>query len=562
MMARRSCKRRRSLAILAVVPLLLVGVGGCAPLETLPPDELPAVISLVSPTSPLGLHYGESALLELGYTLHGEPRAGVTLHLSTDGDDGGATLSTASVVTNDRGQASARLTAGAAESAFHVLVTVPRAAELVIDVAVSRYDFGRMLVKLNTQDLSPAAVTVEAGAYIDQGCAELPPTAKLMGALRSQQGPAQPGELLFATLLLHNYTVVGRALDRRGRLIAHGCVGLPERLLRSGVVVPLAIPLQPVFLSPVGSFTVKSELQLHLPDRLFALLSCRYGLAQTLLDALLAAVPPADRTLAMRLQAARAMVDGQGCRSTGLTSDAPDQSVQTLLTGTASALTLIAVAGDLAAVQGTAVLTSRLDVRGSEATRWFADHTLLAVTLKTSTLSATYPLLTVPTPTVRELPVAVHANLLGVPTHALSLQLPEKWRQAQTELVMTPRGVTMSPMQLWQAAVSGARSGMASGCQAVEAVLCSKLAPPCKGVLVGPCQTASTNIAAELLHALDDARQQLDLRYGLSADLDEPDDLLQAKTLSGGQAAGELVLGSGTAAFTATATGTRRADSP
>ncbi len=556
MTARRSFKRWRLLGMAALALLL----ARCAPVESRTEDELPAMLILVSPGAPLGLNYGESALLELGYMLRGKPKAGVTLHLSTDGDDGGATLSTASVVTNDRGQASARLTAGAAESAFHVLVTVPQAAELVIDVAVSRYDFGRMLVKLDTRELTPPAVTIEAGAYIEKGCAELPPTAKLMGALRSMQAAAQPGELFFAKLLLHDYTVVGRALDRRGRLIAHGCVGLPERLLKSGVVVPLAIPLQPVFISPVGSFTVRSELQLHLPEPLFATLACRYGLAQTLLDELLVALAATDRTLAMRLQAARSMVDGQGCRSPGLSSDAPDQSLQTLLGGTAAAPTLIAVAVDMAAVQDAAVLTSRLDIRGSEATRWFGDHTLLAVTLKSSALSATYPLLTLPTPTVRELPLSVHANLLGVPTHALSLQLPEQWRQALAELVLLPKGVTMSPSQLWQAVVSGARSGMATGCQAVEAVLCSKLAPPCKGVLVGPCQTASTNIAAALLHALDDAPPQLDLRYGLSADLDDPDDLLQAKALSGGQAAGELALGSGTAAFTAIATGTRRPD--
>ena len=287
MTARRSCKRWRSLGFLA----LALVVGSCAPAEQRAEDELPAMLTLVSPGPPLGLNYGESALLELGYTLRGKPKAGVTLHLSTDGDDGGATLSTATVVTNDRGQASARLTAGAAESAFHVLVTVPQAAELVIDVAVSRYDFGRLLVTLDTRELTPPAVTIEAGAYIEKGCAELPPTAKLMGALRSMQAVAQPGELFFAKLLLHDYTVVGRAVDRRGRLIAQGCVGLPERLLKSGVVVPLAIPLQPVFISPVGSFLVKSELQLHLPEPLYATLACRYGLAQTLIDELLAAVP-------------------------------------------------------------------------------------------------------------------------------------------------------------------------------------------------------------------------------------------------------------------------------
>ena len=131
---------------------------------------------------------------------------------------------------------------------------------------------------------------------------------------------------------------------------------------------------------------------------------------------------------------------------------------------------------------------------------------------------------------------------------------------ALTDLVLQPKGVTMTPMQLWQAAVSGARSGMATGCAAVEAVLCSKLAAPCKGLLVGPCQTAASNVAMALQHALDDAREPLDLSYRLAADLDEPSDMLQAKSLTSGQASGEIELGSGTAAFTATVSGSRRPD--
>lgn len=555
MMARRWCKPWIRFGV-CVAALLL---GRCAAPDSAFQDEVMATLELVSPAPPLGLNYGEPVLLELGYKLRGKPRAGITLRLSTDGDDGGATLSSASVVTNDRGQASALLTAGAAESAFHVLVSAPHAEELVIDVAVSRFSFGTMNVRLDAVQVAPSALAMEAGLYTDQGCAELPPMLKLTGALRSAQAGSPYAELRFTKLLLRDYTVLGRALDRRGRPVAQGCVGVPEQLLRSAVAVPLAIPLHPLFLSPVGSFTVKSELQLHLPSPMFAALACRYGLGQVLLDELVAAVPAADRGVAMRLQAARAPLDGTGCRSPGMT-DAPDQSVQALLAATFAGATLSAVATDMAVVQDAAVLTSRLAIRGSPSTRWFADHTLLAITLKTPTMSATYPLIDVPTPTVRELPLAVHENLIIVPRHELSLQLPQRWRHALTELVMQPKGVTMTPTQLWQAAVSGAKRGADTGCQAVEAALCSKLAAPCTGALSGPCQTAAASVAMALLHALDDARASLDLSDGLSADLDDPDDMLAAKTLTTGQAAGAIELGTGTATFTATVTGIRRPD--
>lgn len=553
----RPAMRRVSALVLSVA---LLGLSGCTSADQAADDGLPAMLSLLSPVSPLGLNYGESAVLELGYTLHGKPRAGVTLRLSTDGDDGGTTLSSASVVTNDRGQASVLLTAGAAESAFHVLVTVAQADELVIDVAVSRYAFGSLAVRLDAVTVAPSAVAIEAGLYTDQGCSELAPMLKLLGALRSAQNGSPYAELRFTKLLLRDYTVLARALDWRGRPVATGCVGMPERLLRSAVTVPLAVPLHPLFLSPVGSFTIKSELQLHLPSPPFATLACRYGLGQVLLDALVAAVPPADRALAMRLQAARALLDGKGCRAAGMPAEAPDQSVQTLLGGTSAGANLITVATDMSAVQDTAVLTSRLDIRGSEATRWFADHTLQTLTLKSPMMSAIYALSDVPNPMVRELPLGVHENLLSVPPHALSLQLPQRWRRALNELVLEPRGVAMNPMQLWQAAIASARSGMATGCPAIEAVLCSKLASPCKGLLSGPCMTATSNVAMTLQHALDDASARLDLSYGLAADLDDPDDLLRAKALTSGQASGEIELGSGTAAFTAIVTGSRRAD--
>jgi hypothetical protein len=542
--------------LLAVAALL----AGCAAPEPMADDDIVASLALVSPHSPLGLNYGESATLTFAYALRGEPLAGITLHVSPDGDDAGAALSTASVVTNDRGEASALLTAGAAESAFHVVVTAPQAQDLVVDVAVSRYAFGTLLVGVDATAVAPTAVAVEAGLFTDQGCADLPPMSKLTGALRSAQQQDRQAKLLFSTLLIHDYTVVGRAYDQSGHLVALGCVGVPEELLKFAAGPPVTVPLHPVYPSPVGSFTIKSALQLQLPSQLFPGLSCRYGLAQTLLDELIAQVAPADHDVAMRLRAARAPVDPHGCRTTAGTGDAPDQNLQTLLQATAPAATLTAIAADMAAVQQAATLTSQLDIRGSASTRWVGDHTLIDVTLQSQTTPKTYSLADVPTPTVRELELSLVDGQLSVPTHALSLRLASLWRRALTDLVLRPRGVLMTLPQLWQAVLSGAHSGTASGCDAVEAVLCGKLAPPCKGTLSMPCQAATANVAVYLQEDLSDAPSDLDLRYGLSIKPDDPDDMVAARSLSMGQASGEIDVGSGTAGFTATVSGLRRAN--
>ena len=78
--------------------------------------------------------------------------------LTIDSPTGGGTLSTPTAVTNDLGEASVRLTAGAVESAFHVTVAAPLAPELVVDVAVSRFAFGTLRVVLDASPVSLGAI--------------------------------------------------------------------------------------------------------------------------------------------------------------------------------------------------------------------------------------------------------------------------------------------------------------------------------------------------------------------------------------------------------------------
>lgn len=536
--------------LLAVVMCAACGEGSMPPV-----DGPAATLVLASPEAPLGLSYGEPATLVLRYRQHDRPQAGVTLHLLTDGNAGGATLSTSSVVTNERGEASALLMSGASESAFHVVVSAPLAPDLVIDVAVSRYAFGSMAVDVDGTPYAGASA-VRAGLFTDMDCTLLPPTPKLLGALRSLARSERRGLILFTTLLRRSYSVVGRAEDANGHLRAYGCVLVSEQILSAGVPVPVTVPMRPIFPDPVGSYALRSELRVG-PDALapWPMMACATGLGQVMVDAVVAALPAAERDLATRITAARGPFDAQGCHLAGMGD--PDQATQALLTASPAGATMIAVASETSALVASSLLSSRLDVRAPTTGGYLADHTVGSLTLATPMTQVTYPLNDVFLPAARDLLVVQTADQLALPKHGLSLQLPRLWRRAQQSLVLQPRALTMTPAQLWQQAVTAAKQGMLTGCDAIEAAICDRLAQPCKGPVATACATGTTAIGSKLSSSIDDAAAAVDLTYRAVVTLDDPDGTLQARSLSMGQLTGTLELRAGQASLTGGVTGAR-----
>jgi hypothetical protein len=535
--------------------VLLLMIAACGEVGMPPVDAPAATLVLASPESPIGLSYGEQATLLLRYRQRGQPQAGVTLRLATDGTAGGATLSTASVVTNDRGEASALLTSGASEAAFHVVVSAPLASDLVIDVAVSRYAFGSMAVDVDGTAYT-GTTAVRAGLFTDVDCAQLPPTPKLLGALRSLTRPERRSLLVFNTLLRRSYSVIGRAEDSAGHLLAYGCVEVSEQLLSAGVLVPVTVPMRPIYPDPVGSYSLRSELQLP-PAAIapWSTLACATGLGQTLVDALVAALAAPERDLATRITSARGAIDARGCRI--VTSADPDQSVQTLLGGNPMGSTMSAVAADTASILSAAVLASRLDVRGATAGGFVADHTVGSITLSTAATPVTYPLSDVYLPSVRDLLLVQDEFDLTVPAHGLSVQLPRLWRRAQQDLVLAPRRLTMTPSQLWQQAVMAARQGTMTGCDAIEAAICASIAAPCKGPVATACMLAVGAVSGKLTTSLDDASAPIDLRYATTLTVEDPNGTLQARALGNGQLTATLELRAGPTAVSGPVTGMR-----
>lgn len=551
----------RLLAMRAMLGVLAALGLWCGDPGTMGSDGPQATLALVSPMGALGLSYGEQATLTLRYRRLGQGTAGTTLSLHIDTDNTGTTLSADRVITNDRGEASVLLTAGAAEVAFHVLVSAPQATDLVIDVAVSRYRFGILDVSLDASAI-PGVTRVRAALVPisvtstgpDLHCAKLMPTPKLDDVpqvLRRDQADAVQKDLTFANLLLQPYSVLGRAEDSSSHLLGYGCVDLSDDVLRTGLQAKVPVPLSPVYPSPLGSYKLDFSLQSKpASPGLWDQLACPAGLGQVLIDWTLQAVPTADKDVATRLQSLRGALDPSGCR-TG--SDKPDDKLHALLAATPSGTVLVPVAQDAASMVDGLQLETQLQVYASTSRDILASHTLVSATLAAGTRSTTYSLATLPVPTATNLLLTQSGYTLKIPEHALTLRLPSLWRKGMSDLVLAPRSLTMTPAQLFQAAVAAAVSGGKTGCDAVESLLCGQLAPPCSGKLSPACLQASGSIATALTGSLEDPPPSYDLWLSLSATLQDPEGTLKAKSLDAGQVSGRALTASGTVELSGTA---------
>lgn len=545
----RRLGRRASLAVWSLLPLAL----GCGD-DTGDNMGGPAsVLSLVSPASPLGLHYGEQATLLFRYRNHGQPEAGVTLKAVTDGDAGGATLSAERLVTSDRGEAGVVLTAGASETAFHVVVSAPSAADLVIDTAVSRYAFGSIDVLIDGTMLGtggPLPTAVRGTLFGGTLCAQLPPLPKPGPGLRTQRASEPRSVLTFATLLVQPYSIVARAEDDAGHLLGYGCLDVPDQLLKTGQRAVVVVPMQAVHPSPVGSYSMTSELAVQPPEP-WQKLGCSTGAGQVLLDAMLSAVQPVDADLAMRLAALRAMPDAMGCR---ITVDKLDAKLQSILMPSTAGMTFSSVAGEALGLLRGGVLTSELVVRAA-APQPVGDHFLRTLRFDVGMRNATYTLETLLVSSATDLPLGVAGFSLVVPTHRVSLKLASQWQRGVQELVLMPRGIsTMSVGQLFAAAVTAAQRMAATDCSAVDSLVCEGVAAPCPGLVRSACMSAKTAVAQSLDRAFAEPMlPSLETALSFKLTLLDPDVTLKTTALGAGQltgssgtAAGDAVLGGST----------------
>lgn len=537
------------IALLAIGSLPSCGDG--AEDQSSPPEP---TLALLSPPAPLGLHYTERSTLSIRYRKGSRPVPGATISVHIDRDDSGATLSADRLITNDRGDASVLLTAGAAETSFRVVFEVSGITSLLVYVAVSRFDFGNIDVLADATAFESTAV-VRVGLVQDTSCTALPATAQPLPATRTNQASERRAPLPFPVLLVKPYGVYARAEDNQGHLVAYGCIEIPDALLRTGLRPLVPVPLSAIMPSPLGSFELDLDLntQNAAPDP-FAGLACASGQGQILLDGIDEALAISEIELGSRIRSQRSVADGAGCRS------GPgylDGRLHTLLAATSSGLQLAAAAGDIATLRRNVTLGTTLSVFTGAGALYQANHLLRFARFTLPAANMQYSLATLPVNEARDLMLAQTGAMLVVPPHQLMIGLPGLWQRAIDDLVLRPKGILQPPSQLFLGAVNSAQASAMMGCAAVESQICELIASPCSGKVAPACMTARDAIVARLAAALSPSPPELDLSLSMMLHLDDTTGTLQAQRVGSGEVSGRANTAAGPTTLTGSARGPR-----
>jgi hypothetical protein len=495
----------------AVLCLALLGCDEAPPAT--PPDGGPPLrLSIESPGDQIGLHYGEAMALRVRYftdapgekaVAHGQVRFGIF------GDPAGSTLSSDRAITDDDGFAQVSLTAGAAEASFRVVASANNAPDVEFQVSVSRLAFVRLDVMVSYPALGETG-TLRALLYEGLSCNALPPVPVPPSPSRAQARTGSSASFSFINLLARSYAVVARAEDARGRLAAAGCVEVGAALLPAGSTATVPVPLEPVIASPIGSYTLATDLAIDdsvstpVTSPWRALTSCPLGLAQSLLDLIAERV---GSTFKSEIAAERGATDGSGCRPSMVNAtDSLDGRLQSLLTPSgAPAAQLPSLVADLDTLVATARIESRLTVEPAGASALTAAHTLGSLTVgQAGVKEAKYDLALYDLPIVEvgTVAVAYDGARIAIGTHGFTLRLQRFWQRAFLSEAVAPRFSALTPptiLGLVQLFVSAAQRNGKVGCAAVEDLVCATtMAAACAGSIEPACSGAVVALAEKL----------------------------------------------------------------
>jgi hypothetical protein len=474
----------------------------------------------------------------------GRPVAGQTISFTTIGSSTagaqGATVGQPSGVTAADGSVSVTVRAGLAD--FRVEAQIGAAAAYVT-IIVATGPTGTVLVAPflapSSSPLPPGA-TIEillydpASIYHPVSCADLdlgaPPTpVRSPVVLNSLDTPARFD--VVSTMVVS--AAVGRAYAG-GALVASGCVDIPGSSLLADATVEVGLALTDWSPDPVGSYTVTSTLQFAPPLAAAAavaapwtdLSDCPLDPAQLWLDctadALSAAtsadpldcVPSAasggEGPLGDAIAALRGipLADGAGgpprCRSAQ--NPAGNESLDALALGLFGSPTppqivaLPAVAADAASILDSFQLVSQLTVAPGGTTGSYAVTHLLTGAAFGPASQVPVTLASLGLPTLQAFTSAIVSDdVLVIAGHGFTLRLGTVARAAFGPLALVPRGLPADVPSFVSALFSLAQTpgGTATGCAALDGVVCSATARPA-GCVMNACLTGLGALAGKL----------------------------------------------------------------
>jgi len=438
----------------------------------------------------------------------------------------GATLSTASLVTDEQGQATVQVTAGL-ETTFLLLGRL-RAAPLEASAVIIVNEKGSS----STLEVDPLLPTV-SGLVLDKvqvrlfdgrPCRTLhvsPPSTSIRPAVEVALGATATFALVAGAS-----AVQGIGYDSAGHVRAAGCVDVPQGALKANATTRVALPLAP----PVPTYASRFELKtLFSANNLAAtalgpwqdLAACRLGPEAAWLDALISTLRASGATdAAVAFEAQRGPRTGTpACPAD--TKPGGGVSLDRILgdafpAAAPTTSTRAAVAADVMAFFDNLVMTSTLSLASTpEEGRYDATHTFgsLAFNLRGASASAKGAVFGFPGQTAFDVPIVVQPDgswLIG--SHAFAAELGTLSLAALPELVFRPRGLP-EDVEAWlgswiaeaspATATTGADAGASpsAGCASLDRKLCTA-AGRSAGCLGNLCQEATAQLAATLTDAL------------------------------------------------------------
>ena len=488
---------------------------------------------------PIELSPNAQKTLTFTLTDNGQPVAGQTVSFTTIGastNDGaqGATVAQPSGVTGADGGVSVSVRAGLADFRVEAQIGTAKADVTVI---VATGPTGTVLVApflAPSSNPLPPGTTIQILLYDGQFCADLDialPTDDARDAVTVDDLSSTASFGLVGTTVVS--AAVGRAISGDA-LVASGCVDIPGSSLLADEAVEVALPLADWSPDPVGTYTVTSTLTFAPPLAAATTLAapwvdlsdCPLDPAQLWLDCTVDALSPAtsadpldcvpstapggEGPLGDAIAALRGvpLTDGAGaptaCRSARDAAGEESVDAQVLgLFGSPTPATLVElpeIAADAASILDSVQLVSQLTIAPSGTAGSYAVTHLLTTAGLGPGLQVQVALASLGLPILQAYTTAtVSDDVLTIGSHGFTLRLGTVARAAFGPLALGPRGLPVDVPSFVSAlfSLAHAPSGTASGCAALDGIVCPAAAQPA-GCLMSACSAGLGALAGEL----------------------------------------------------------------
>lgn len=478
------------------------------------------------------------------------PVSFVILDDSADGGTVGARLSTDRGLTDQGGQVVLQALAGDVGN-FVIQAQSPGAPATTVDVIVTPNRYEVAVMPAVADDLIRAATVARARLYFFDGttCSSIDLSSLRTGSALAR-GPYEvaPGDSwdFFGVSGQGSAAVAGLGLDSSNVVRIAGCLDLPGSALLEGETISATLLLDRLMPSPVGTYTVASDIALPVPpsppasiieapwqewtrcpsDPARLWLDCTIDALATSTSDPLDCVPSsgAEGALGTLLESRRGVIlQGGGSATSPPLAPCRDQvdatgktSLDALVSGlfdasrsTLGGLNLGGLATELASLLTTFHLTSTMRVRADQQPNaYLVDHDLVDIGFPGQIASSPalgVSTLGLPVPGAHGVPATmIPGSQLKLAGHGFTLRLGTAlsytFEATSLQKSRSVAGIAQLVTDVFSLAKLTDPKGTLNACEALDATCCDQIKQP-RGCLLSACNAGMSALAQKLLAA-------------------------------------------------------------